>query len=244
MDPIASLGWYDLRFKCDYSWSAEEEVDGFIYAIDGTDTLTPDLYGPLDLSHTALYRMWAPEQGQTHITSVDLDGCIPLSYVCFSGQEHCKTFSALGCTSLETADLSNGAFENICLSLLDFDESIELSAFGNGTVGLTYNADANDYAVLIANASDNGFVGWYSGGQLVSAENYYSVKTGGRYTACFTGDANCDGLITSADALIIMRTALGISQNAVSVNSADINADGAVDSADALSVLRLSMGLL
>ena len=62
-------------------------------------------------------------------------------------------------------------------------------------------------------------------------------------TACYwmIGDVNHDGEITTYDALLIMRYALGLETNGNELIM-DFNGDGCVDSLDALLVLRRSIG--
>lgn len=63
-------------------------------------------------------------------------------------------------------------------------------------------------------------------------------------SAVTPGDVNADGMVDSSDALIILRSAMGLTQlTAQQAASADVNGDGSVDSADALMILRNSMGL-
>ncbi len=56
------------------------------------------------------------------------------------------------------------------------------------------------------------------------------------------GDINGDGMITGADALLIMRIALGTEQAPANVN-ADCDGNGVVNIADSLLALRISMGI-
>ena len=62
-------------------------------------------------------------------------------------------------------------------------------------------------------------------------------------TACYwmIGDVNHDGEITTYDALLIMRYALGVETDGTELIM-DFNGDGCVDSLDALLVLRRSIG--
>ncbi|MCR5809123.1 MAG: S8 family serine peptidase [Clostridiales bacterium] len=58
------------------------------------------------------------------------------------------------------------------------------------------------------------------------------------------GDANDDGVVDSADALLVIRWSMGlISEDQINLRKANVNRDGAVDSADALIIIRRSMGL-
>ncbi len=58
----------------------------------------------------------------------------------------------------------------------------------------------------------------------------------------YTGDVNNDGVVDTADALAIMRHALGIA-TVENEEVADVNGDGKVDMADALLVMRYAMNV-
>lgn len=60
--------------------------------------------------------------------------------------------------------------------------------------------------------------------------------------AFIPGDANGDGVLTGADALIIARIAMGV-YTIDNPERADFNGDGNVNMMDAMGVLRVSMGL-
>lgn len=60
--------------------------------------------------------------------------------------------------------------------------------------------------------------------------------------AFIPGDANGDGVLTGADALIIARVAMGV-YTIDNPERADYNGDGSVNMMDAIGVLRFSMGL-
>lgn len=57
------------------------------------------------------------------------------------------------------------------------------------------------------------------------------------------GDVDCDGEVTSCDALIVLRYAMQIITE-IDSNVADVNRDGVVDSIDALMILRHAMGII
>ena len=59
-------------------------------------------------------------------------------------------------------------------------------------------------------------------------------------TAVIAGDLNADGLWTSADVVLCLRMAMGLS---VSLPAADLNGDGSVGIGDVILLLRLSLGL-
>nr|MDY5756130.1 dockerin type I repeat-containing protein [Eubacteriales bacterium] len=55
---------------------------------------------------------------------------------------------------------------------------------------------------------------------------------------------NGDGLITSSDAVLIIRHGMGlVSLFEELLPLADVNSDGTVNTADAVTVMRMSMGL-
>jgi hypothetical protein len=57
------------------------------------------------------------------------------------------------------------------------------------------------------------------------------------------GDLNCDGGLTAADALIVLRVVADITPGPACGASPDVNCDGAIDSVDALELLRYVAGL-
>ena len=77
-------------------------------------------------------------------------------------------------------------------------------------------------------------------GSTVSAEG--NGKSFGPYTVCLIGDINADSKINSADALLILRHAVGLTTLSGNLLiSADWNGDGKVNSSDALEVLRFAV---
>lgn len=88
--------------------------------------------------------------------------------------------------------------------------------------------------------------------QMNYLKNFLSARedflnTGFNYddgTDYIVGDLSGDGEVTSADALIVLRAAVGgKSLSDVEFKLADVNSDGQVTSSDALQVLRYSVGL-
>lgn len=58
------------------------------------------------------------------------------------------------------------------------------------------------------------------------------------------GDVDGDGAVTSSDALLALRYAMGLSEgSALDLTAADMDGDGSVTSADALLILRRAAGL-
>ena len=77
-------------------------------------------------------------------------------------------------------------------------------------------------------------------GSTVSAEG--NGKSFGPYTVCLIGDINADSKINSADALLILRHAVGLTTLLGNLLiSADWNGDGKVNSSDALEVLKFAV---
>ena len=63
------------------------------------------------------------------------------------------------------------------------------------------------------------------------------------HEAAIAGDADCDGSVSIADALLVLRYSMGIETNIGSFSAADVNGDGTVDLMDALEILRIAMGI-
>jgi hypothetical protein len=54
------------------------------------------------------------------------------------------------------------------------------------------------------------------------------------------GDANCDGLVTATDAVIILQVAAGVDTSGCAATYAETNCDGEVTPADAIAVLQMT----
>ena len=55
------------------------------------------------------------------------------------------------------------------------------------------------------------------------------------------GDANCDGLVTAQDAVIILQVAAGVDASTCAATHAETNCDGTVTPADAMAVLQMAL---
>ena len=239
--------YFNLMYEI---WYGVEEGDE---AADIAVPVAPDLYGDLDLAETNVigfgnpgdyyaghfHGIGYPEAGQTHITSVMLDDCWQLGYIGFSGQEHCTELSAVNCPALRIVQLVDGAFEKIAFSRMG-GETLSLHAFGAGTVGAQYYQ--NDGSV-IAYPENGTFVGWFEDGELVSTALGYARTEGGSLTAVFGGDADGDGAVTVADAVLTMRASMGVTESDIAA-MVDVNGSGDADVADALLIMRFAMGLI
>ena len=87
------------------------------------------------------------------------------------------------------------------------------------------------------------FVGWDKDFScIVENTDVYTVYTSGTGTP---GDADGNGVVNSADALLIMRYAMGYHDLISDANLllCDADGNGVVNSADALLLMRISMGL-
>ena len=122
-----------------------------------------------------------------------------------------------------------------------------------GTVGTALIDTAHEYYVYAVPAEGAEFIGWYDGSDHLlsdSAEFRFYSGTASVMYARFSntgllGDVNFDGVVTAADALIVLRYAMdlaGMTPEQLAV--ADMNGDGVVNASDAIIILRLSMGLI
>ena len=176
---------------------------------------------------------------QTHITSVLHNNCEKLERVDFNGQDHCTEFSALDCHALEHIKLLNGAFNSIAFELKNCGNALKARTFGAGSVGAEYEGDA---ARLFAYPEKDTFIGWFIDGERISTEFEIAVSEAGELIACFGGDANDDGCISIADAVIVLRTAMGES-NPQNANVLDVDSNGVISVADAIMIARFALGL-
>ena len=78
----------------------------------------------------------------------------------------------------------------------------------------------------------------YAIGKNIPFRIYPSASSG------IKGDVDGDGLITSNDALLVLRYSVQLEEfDEETVQLADVNGDGAADSADSLAILRYSVGI-
>ena len=199
------------------------------------------------------------ECADNDIESLDVSGCVALQWLnCANNSLTSLDLTCnpeleyLRCTEnrLKTLDLT-------CNPGLPFDM---ISASGNGFIGFSNYGYIDDYgywvsmnAAAAAPAPNAEFLGWYSeSGELISENTELAPGAGrSRVTARFTGgaallgDANGDGSVDSADALIVLRASMGIVQLSEETASAcDVDHNGVLNTADALMILRYAMGLI
>ena len=242
--PEGFMFLFGYRVSC---WMSEELEDGSEIIADGYEYVFPDLYGDLDLSGTnvtwvAPYVFADAGDGiSTHISSVDLNDCSILTRVKLVGQEHLETVSALNCEQLEYFIVKDCKCRRISFRTAELDQDLLLNVLGNGAIGAEYVSAVTE---LYAYPESDTFLGWYENGNCISVNTEYSCDKGGRITAVFGGDADGDGIITSADALMLLRCSMGLAEVGGNIEPLDVNSDGCLDSGDALSVLRLAMGII
>lgn len=97
------------------------------------------------------------------------------------------------------------------------------------------------------------FAGWYNAeNELISMKPEYEASEldGVVFIARFEGgaslpgDADGNGSVTIADAILTLRFSMGlIDENALDTAAADMDGNGSVTIADAISILRMGMGL-
>lgn len=205
----------------------------------------PDLYGPLDLQATSVGYFGSPVADQTHISSVNLNDCPNLYFLEFSGQNHCSDVTALNCPRLNYIRILGGEYKSIAFNHIFVEQPVEVSAFGNGSVGAWYQADNGSitHASVFAYPNGDSFVGWFSEGEPVSTDLEYYNEYGGKLTACFGGDADGNGSIDLADAVSVMQFAMLREGGSGNEAMMDVNGNGMVDISDAACILRFTLGV-
>ncbi|MCI7005982.1 MAG: dockerin type I domain-containing protein [Clostridium sp.] len=208
----------------------------------------PRFCGVFDLSGTSVTNVYSPVPGQTHITAVNLDGCANLERLEFGDQNECFDISALNCPNLNIIDLRTYHSGNVAVQPKSFSAPVMLNTLGNGGAGL-YGRDGS-YALIAQGVrydengnliENDGFLGWYANGQLLSTEREMQLSDGIRAAACFAGDVNEDGAINMADALLIMRCAMELGGE-LPLRLADADRNGSIGIPDALLAARVAMG--
>jgi hypothetical protein len=101
---------------------------------------------------------------------------------------------------------------------------------------------AGQSAPEIARIGDDKYVAvWESVGQDGDTVAVFGQLMTGGFPAGQCGNADGKGNITATDALLVLRTATGVSN--CSACLCDVNGVGGVTASDALSVLRVSVGV-
>ncbi|MBQ2110785.1 MAG: hypothetical protein II191_03475 [Clostridia bacterium] len=213
----------------------------------------------IDLSDCSNLRSFVCEFN--HLEELDVSSCSKLEFLDIYGNNVteidlslCKFLSTLQCglNKLTSLDLSN----NILLPLNG------VYAFGNGSVGYYYQEIQEEHETIkqgIVYAQPNehsDFIGWFNeSGTLLSTEAEFDFLaligietvliarfTGGE---ALPGDVDADGEVSVADALLALRSAMGVLElSPEQTGAADMNGDGTVSIDEALVILRKAMGLI
>ena len=139
-------------------------------------------------------------------------------------------------------DLINGKYfvsstPNLFISFIWFSDDLRLRLYVN-----LRQQDTEEFKTLIGSGNPREFVR-FSETRTVDLTDTAAVldliNFGERF---LRGDVNGDMRVDTADALEILRYAVGLTDE-IDYDAADMNRDGKVDTADALAVLRMAVGL-
>ena len=222
----------------------------------------------LDISAcAALNNLWAPNCA---LTELDASSCPEMQFL--SCQNNAiQTLNISGCEKLELLDCSGNSITEIDVSacpllrefycvgneIAEFDLSNNpllklnsLSAVGDGFVGYYYNANYDfGYAEAVPEG-DCRFAGWFdtddnelSASTQLNLKNLAYTDIRAVFESPFLiGDADDDGEISIADAVLIMRFAMNvIDESELDLENSDADGDGTVNVTDALLVFRMAM---
>ena len=163
-----------------------------------------------------------------------------------------------GCTHLRNLDLYPNRNRLVELDLSDCPELYfdHIEAEGNGHIGHMSVKTPDDPWMDAAMAAPNpgeDFIGWFDeNGELISTSlNLFESETDCRNViARFTGtpivygDCNGDGVVNAADAVLVLRSVLGLSGDSADLTAgADVDGNGVIDAADAVLILRVALGV-
>ncbi|MBQ1546728.1 MAG: leucine-rich repeat protein [Clostridia bacterium] len=143
-----------------------------------------------------------------------------------------EAYAFMNCRSLSEVNFS-GELRSVGSCAFFCCESLSLAVFSDSTVSLGDNvfAGCSNITVICPKGSQT---------EIYAGENGLRYFTNDDTRK--TGDADEDGEITSADALIVLRYSTGV--QAISRKAArvcDIDSDGEITSADAMNILRMAV---
>lgn len=236
---------YTFTFRCNYILPYFEPIPGDLPG-DAPCTVSPELVGVLDLSGTSVYCLnhgeFEPGRNNVHLSGIELNACEYLADISYEFG-NCPYITALNCPSLRRVFMRDGGFQNISIQITQADEPYYIDTFGAGNVGFEAYSSI-DNTKLFAYPTQESFIGWFENGVCVSTELEYARPTGGTLTACFGGDADGNGTINTVDAVLTLRSAMGLGSVASdAINMLDINDNGAVDTGDAILIFRFAIGI-
>jgi len=206
-------------------WSTDALGNGGVYK--GADTLI------MGTAEVKLYAQWAPltytisSIGDSTLLSL-LEGYLP-------GTQDTKTIQI---TRTGTGDLTNVAV------LLTGDQANHFEITGPLETTLNDGTPATSFTVR---AKDNLPSGTYSGTVTVKADHMadttFTVKQSVNAKQILKGDANGDGIITPADALMITQYMKGkITLTADQFKALDMDNNGILDNADVQMIMAIYLG--
>ena len=204
------------------------------------------------------------------ITELDVTCCPGLTVLrcCNTGVSvldvtNCTELTELNCKStlIEELDISglshlqlfycfNTRIRHLDVSAFNGGESFTIDAVGLGSIGFrTYLGSSTVYKASSLPLDGGIFRGWYLDGELVSEDADFTLPFGSgprELKAYFyeMGDVDHSLRIDSADALLVLRLALGIiDESSIDTVLADYNGDGVINTVDALLILRKALGI-
>ncbi|MBR5949605.1 MAG: hypothetical protein IKZ82_13325 [Clostridia bacterium] len=253
---------------CNYTDVASINLSGCASLTDLSCENAP--LAELDISDcAALYNLWAPN---CELTSLVASNCPEMRFLSCQNNS-IETLSVSGCEKLELLDCSGNAITEIDVSsspllrefycvgnmITEFDLSNNpllkldsVAAVGEGFVGYYYNANYDFGYAQAAAEGDCRFVGWFDAEDNEISTNAQLNLKSLAYTDVFAvfespfliGDADDNGEITVLDAVLIMRYAMNIIDDAeLDLENSNVDGDGNVTVYDALAVFRMAMGI-
>lgn len=148
-------------------------------------------------------------------------------------------------TDGETYNMAKTLVDGICEAVPFTNRGVKKGAPSYSDFGV--NSLTNMSSVLLETGfidsdSDNALFDGYFADMALSIAKALMKNVGLEYKApVIKGDADGDGVVTAADARLILRASVGIGE--VSLETGDINGDGKITASDARDVLRESVGL-
>ncbi len=201
-----------------------------------------DFYGAFDFTGTTIREVYLDT---CRINEIILDNCRNLSKLTLKNLSECTRISTVGST-LESGkiNVNTCSIKRMDLGVRHFDTAIHALAIGGGKLGAEFFSTDEANVILSSRqlGYENNFIGWFKDGELISDANGIVVHEGGNYIAAFAGDVTNDGCLNVADAVQLMREALGVVETR-DVTMSDINYDGSVGINDAVLLLRAVMGI-
>lgn len=212
-----------------------------VYWGGACDMIVADFYGELDLQGTTTSNV---SMEDCHLSSVNLDNCSSLGGLILDIIDYCcSSVSAVNADICYGRITLRSGVKSMALGMRHFASQVNVNTVGSGCVGIEFRNEDNANARLQTKPLDSQeFVGWFKDGSLVSDSTVLDITEGGNYIAAYAGDINNDGCLNVADAVLIMREALGLVETK-DVAMSDVNFDGSVGMSDAVVLLRAVMGV-